>query len=946
MTVIKPKIGFEAFPIKKARAFILLSLFVLWIRPAVFADDISLALPEIGSASLKILAPDLLELSLVTTKAPPPARVTEWNFVAGNFQYLLPAVTKFSVTADGKPVLAQSVGFRRRPLYAAFRKRDLRIGNYLYLKLLVPLEEGQTVHVSNPDGTLWNSSVDYTAAFDPLRFSAAIHVDQQGYLPDFSKRAIVGYYLGTFGELNVPVESGFKIIRSESNEVVYEGNLTLRQDQGYNYAPLPYQHVLEADFTSFKTPGEYRILVPHLGTSLPFRIDEGVAAAFARAYALGLYHQRCGVANELPFTRFVHDPCHTAKADIPNMTYAAVNKELADFSADYTNNVRHTAPQLKNVAASLYPFVNTGKVDVSGGHHDAGDYSKYTINVAQLSHALIFAIDNFKGVAALDNLGLPESGDGQSDLMQEAKLELDFLSKMQDADGGFYFLVYPKTRAYEDNVLPDHGDPQVVFPKNTAATAAGVAALAQAASSPLFKRTYPAEAAQYLAQALKGWDFLQTAITKYGRDGAYQKISHYGDDFMHDDELAWAAAELFLATGDHSYEAELIAHFDPNDRKTLQDGWVRMWEGYGCAVRSYAFGARSGRIAVTQLNASYLSKCETEIFAAADDHARFTSENSYGTSFSDVYKTGRTASWYFAIDQAFDIATACQIDPRPNYIDAIVRDMDFEGGCNPVNVSYLTGMGVKRQREIVHQYAINDRRALPPSGLPIGSLQRGFMVDLPLYPNELPGLCFPQDYATVAPYAPYDTWGDCYNVLTEFVTPQQGHGLASLAYLMAMTSLKDQPWKPVSGQIQLANENVLSGTKAKATFTAPGLNLSTAKIIWEGRYQEPTLGPSFEAIPAVLGPYWLEVEALLPDGRRIFAASQFTSVAGHSVSISGQNQISISGTAGQNFTLQASNNLVEWQDILTDTLVTDSYNFFDEVAGNAKARFYRAVAAP
>src|SRR6059036_4331260 len=107
----------------------------------------------------------------------------------------------------------------------------------------------------------------------------------------------------------------------------------------------------------------------------------------------------------------------------------------------------------------------------------------------------MFAVDAFPGVAALDNLGIPESGDGISDLMQEAKWEADFLVKMQDADGGFYFLVYPRDREYEYDVLPDHGDPQVVFPKTTSVTAAAVAALAEAASSPLFKAQFPDRAA-------------------------------------------------------------------------------------------------------------------------------------------------------------------------------------------------------------------------------------------------------------------------------------------------------------------------------------------------------------------------------------------------------------------------------------------------------------------
>lgn len=147
--------------------------------------------------------------------------------------------------------------------------------------------------------------------------------------------------------------------------------------------------------------------------------------------------------------------------------------------------LRHTAPRLKDFESSLFAFVNRGRIDVSGGHHDAGDYSKYTINSAALIHTLVFAADAFTGVAELDNLGIPESGDGISDLIQEAKWEADFLAKMQDADGGLYFLVYPRNRAYETDVLPDRGDPQIVWPKTTSVTAAAAAALAQCASSPV-----------------------------------------------------------------------------------------------------------------------------------------------------------------------------------------------------------------------------------------------------------------------------------------------------------------------------------------------------------------------------------------------------------------------------------------------------------------------------
>src|SRR5579885_2821434 len=157
----------------------------------------------------------------------------------------------------------------------------------------------------------------------------------------------------------------------------------------------------------------------------------------------------------MPFTRFEHDACHLAPAEVPTSAadYAFTWTTIAAKNSDYATNPRHTAPQLQDEASQLYPFVRHGPVDVSGGHHDAGDYSKYTINSAALIHRLMFIVDNEPGVAALDNIGLPESGDGVGDLLEEAKREADFLLKMQDSDGGFYFLVYPKNREYEDNVL-------------------------------------------------------------------------------------------------------------------------------------------------------------------------------------------------------------------------------------------------------------------------------------------------------------------------------------------------------------------------------------------------------------------------------------------------------------------------------------------------------------
>ncbi len=842
-------------------------------------SDASIALqpPHPGYNLLTILTPTLLELRLIDSKPAGIGPLNFWNFVDSSGRITAPSTAAFTVTVAGQSWTVQAVGFKRRVCYAPLNAYDLRVENNLYLQLTTPIPDGQVVSVTNPEGTLWTSAIKFSALCDPQRLSPAIHVNQEGYVPSLPKKAMIGYYLGDLGEMTVP-GADFALIDAHNGAKVFQGALTLRPDVGYNISPDPYQKVLMADFSSFTSPGEYQLHVPGLGASLPFLIADGIAMGFARTYALGLYHQRCGATNALPFTRFTHDACHTAKAQIPvqsdpqfAFTWACIARYGDEAGAD---NPAQIAPKLIDEASQLYPFVNQGTVDVSGGHHDAGDYSKYTSNSAELIHYLLFAVDAIPGIVEMDNLGLPESGDGISDVLQEAKIEADYLAKLQDADGGFYFLVYPKNREYESGTQPDHGDAQVVWPKNTSVSAAAVAALAEAASSPAMKTAYPAAAAKYLQQAQLGWQFLTNAIAKYGKAGAYQKITFYSDHYTHDDELAWAACAMFLATGDAQYHQKLKEWFpDPSDSAIFRWGWWRMSECWGNAIRSYAFAARSGRLTKSALDAAYLANCESQIVAAGDDALDWSTKNAYATPFPLATKRVRGAGWYFSLDQASDMAVAYQIEPKPAYVDALIGAMNYEGGTNPVNIAYVTGLGLKRQREAVDQNSQSDRRVLPRTGMPLGNIQAGFGY-LQLYGPELSALSYPSDDSKIGPYPFYDRWSDTFNVTTEFITVNQARSLVASGFLASLTA-SAVSWKSVPAQITVPSTAVLLDTPLTLTVQVPGQDLTLARIVWEARDQEPAFGPAYTITPKTNGPQWVEVEVTWPDGRRAFAAGTF-----------------------------------------------------------------------
>src|SRR4051794_22230469 len=87
----------------------------------IISDDNPLEMPPVGAHQLRILSPTLLELTLVTTKQADPAPVNRWNFVAENGKSHLPDEKDFVVSVDGNTIAVNSVGFKRRVLYAPLK---------------------------------------------------------------------------------------------------------------------------------------------------------------------------------------------------------------------------------------------------------------------------------------------------------------------------------------------------------------------------------------------------------------------------------------------------------------------------------------------------------------------------------------------------------------------------------------------------------------------------------------------------------------------------------------------------------------------------------------------------------------------------------------------------------------------------------------------------------
>lgn len=823
------------------------------------------SLPKAGEWDARMLAPDLVQIRIVGSaeKMGEPVKHLE-AFALKDDQATIPAPTEFSVTSSGEPVAVAQTGYLQLLDFAAFHKFDIRVIGSLFLQLSRPLAVGESVVIRSKGAAYWPENAEVKLEWTGTDFSPVVHVNQIGYVPALPKLARAGFFLGTLGEMEIPATE-FSLVTADGGKV-WSGSLTPAREEGWG--DDPYQKVLIADFSAFNTPGEYRIEIPGLGRSAPFRIHDGATVYGARAYALGIYHQLCGGSNDLPFTRFTHPPCHTAPAQIPTMDveFKEVNNHIRGMSEG----------KMENVDASLFPFVRAGTVDVSGGFHDAGDYSKYMNSACVYINHLAFAADCLPGGQA-DNLGIPQSGDGIPDALQLAKWESDFVLKMQDDDGGFYFLVYPKNRKYEDNVLPENGDPQVVFPKNMLASAQAVAVLAEMGSSPAFRKHFPEEAERYMAAAKKGYDFVRRGVEKHGFEGSHQPVSHYGALFEHRDEMAYAAAAMFAATGDKSYEEDLKNWWpDPTSPDSRRWGWWHLIESYGAAARVYALSALAGRPGGGKEDPQYVELMRQAVIAAGNAQIGRAEACAYGIPIPLESKRFRAMGWFWAMDAAFDVVPAVLLDEsiRPQAIQTLTDAAAYEFGANPSNRPFVTGTGNRWMREIVHQYAHNDTRVLPPSGIPYGNVFGGphnlHRYKMPDGRNGLNSFFHPH-LGKEFPF--YDRAGtDAFNVTAEFTIDKQGRHLAAYLYLLGEAGNQPGPWKASEAKITGAPEKIRSGEKFTAALDAPGMPpLEDAQVVWEASGSEPSFGPKFEGALGDAHPGYLEVEAVWPDGRRVFA---------------------------------------------------------------------------
>ncbi|KUN38473.1 glycosyl hydrolase family 5 [Streptomyces longwoodensis] len=450
------------------------------------------------------------------------------------------------------------------------------------------------------------------------------------------------------------------------------------------------QNVHSIDFGSYRGHGTGYTLVADGGTSHPFDID---AAAYRRLRLDSVkyyYTQRSGIA--------IRD----------------------DLRPGYGRAAGHldVAPNQGDAHVPCQPGVCDYTLDVTGGWYDAGDHGKYVVNGGIATWELLSTYERSLLArtghpAALGDgtLALPESGNKVPDVLDEARWELEFLLRMQVPAGQpLAGMAHHKVHDEQWTGLPllPSQDPQKreLHPPTTAATLNLAATAAQAAR--LYRPYDKAFAARALTAARTAWqaalahpDLLADPNDGTG-GGAY-------DDADVTDEFYWAAAELYLTTGERQFADHVLA--SP----------VHTADVFGPTGFDWGRTAAAGRLdlALVPSRLPGRDQVRRSVVRGADAYLATLTAHPYGMPYAPAGNRYDWGSSHQVLNNAVVIASAYDITGAHKYRDGALQSMDYVLGRNALNISYVTGYGeVSSHNQHSRWYAheLDPTLPNPPSG--------------------------------------------------------------------------------------------------------------------------------------------------------------------------------------------------------------------------------------
>jgi endoglucanase len=453
-----------------------------------------------------------------------------------------------------------------------------------------------------------------------------IYLNQIGFLPDSSKVATVSTRAGSF--LVRSLKDNFVALRS-----------TLSAQRLDNASG---DSVQSADFSTLKVPGEYRVELDSGVSGDSFLIRKDVYDNALLLTMRSFYGQRCGCDVNLG-GKYAHPKCHMDAA-----FHASSGK--------------------------------TGRCDIHGGWHDAGDYGRYMINSGITTGTLLWAWESYGASLHDFALRIPESGGKVPDFLAEIQWNLQWMLSLQDNDGGvwqkqsrddFCSFIMPQDELGPNYVI---GTGSVPY-KSTCATADLAAVMAIAARC--YSSYAPAFSQQCLKAARAAWSWCQNNPNVFFKNPAGIHTAEFGDNDCRD-ELLWATADLWRTTGDAVFHQAFMGML-PQPLATIKIEVSSATQVASLGYWSYALAGRNRSDAA-------VAAIQQATLKTARELVHQSSENGYGNSLAlEDYAGGSNA---VVANHSLLLLIANQFEPDSSHLDCALNNLHYLLGRNCLGISW------------------------------------------------------------------------------------------------------------------------------------------------------------------------------------------------------------------------------------------------------------------
>jgi len=529
-----------------------------------------------------------------------------------------------------------------------------------------------------PQPSVVQAAPTAAATAAPVSIPALVSVNQTGYFPTGPKIALLA--------LKSEEPQDWSLLNS-SGEVVLSGKTVIK---GQDTASGDFLQVI--DFSQFTTPGSgYQIVSKEL-ESVPFTISPDIYSPLEKEAMAYFYNNRSGTPIEAKYVgeEWARPAGHLTDNSVT--CYKGTDSEGVTWpGCDYTLNV-------------------------AGGWYDAGDFGKYVVNGGISVWTLLDLYEQMPGAYPDGSLAIPEQANGVSDLLDEARWEMEFLLSMQVPQGeALAGMVHhkmhdeswaampmvPPTEVNNDNANEIVGTGRYLFAPSTAAT------LNLAASGAVCARVWqtidPAFSSKCLIAAETAWAAAIAHPDIYAGNTPGAGGGNY-DDGSVTDEFYWAASELFITTGKEEYETYLL--------KSPLFGIVDSFDWGNTAP----LGTISLLSVKNELSQDKLAEIKTNLLAYADNMIQIQKKDGYSALIEGDYPWGSNGT---ILNNMMLMGLAYNSTQEAKYLDSIRSSMDYIMGRNPVNISYVSGYGTYSMQHPHHRFWANDLASgypPPPNG--------------------------------------------------------------------------------------------------------------------------------------------------------------------------------------------------------------------------------------